>query len=208
MDKTKQESDYFYIWKALACTLVVFIHCPFPGAARWILTAAARIGVPFFFSVSGWYLFRTDDSEQQVEQLKGKIKKTAHMLLRVGAAYTLFAVIVELSVGTFIPEWLSEKFSISEILKLLVYNSNSLVDSYAWHLWWLFAMLNCYVVLYCWKKLCKDFNLEKYGNKIGIVLLAVMLILQAVVPQKLAWYRNWLFEGMPIYSDWNICPKE
>ena len=33
MDKTKQESDYFYIWKALACTLVVFIHCPFPGAA-------------------------------------------------------------------------------------------------------------------------------------------------------------------------------
>ena len=77
MDKTKQESDYFYIWKALACTLVVFIHCPFPGAARWILTAAARIGVPFFFSVSGWYLFRTDDSEQQVEQLKGKIKKTA-----------------------------------------------------------------------------------------------------------------------------------
>ena len=192
MDKTKQESDYFYIWKALACTLVVFIHCPFPGAARWILTAAARIGVPFFFSVSGWYLFRTDDSEQQVEQLKGKIKKTAHMLLRVGAAYTLFAVIVELSVGTFIPEWLSEKFSISEILKLLVYNSNSLVDSYAWHLWWLFAMLNCYVVLYCWKKLCKDFNLEKYGNKIGIVLLAVMLILQAVVPQKLAWYRNWL----------------
>lgn len=134
MDKTKQESDYFYIWKALACTLVVFIHCPFPGAARWILTAAARIGVPFFFSVSGWYLFRTDDSEQQVEQLKGKIKKTAHMLLRVGAAYTLFAVIVELSVGTFIPEWLSEKFSISEILKLLVYNSNSLVDSYAWHL--------------------------------------------------------------------------
>lgn len=211
MDKTKQESDYFYIWKALACTLVVFIHCPFPGAARWILTAVARIGVPFFFSVSGWYLFRTDDSEQQVEQLKGKIKKTAHMLLRVGAAYTLFAVIVELSVGTFIPEWLSEKFSISEILKLLVYNSNSLVDSYAWHLWWLFAMLNCYVVLYCWKKLCKDFNLEKYGNKIGIVLLAVMLILQAVVPQKLAWYRNWLFEGMPfiligIYAQKNRLP--
>ena len=72
-------------------------------------------------------------------------------------------------------------------------------------------MLNCYVVLYCWKKLCKDFNLEKYGNKIGIVLLAVMLILQAVVPQKLAWYRNWLFEGMPfiligIYAQKNRLP--
>ena len=161
------------------------------------MTAAARIGVPFFFSVSGWYLLRTDDSEQQLEQLKGKIKKTAHMLLRVGAAYTLFAVIVELSVGTFIPGWLSEKFSVSEILKLLVYNSNSLVDSYAWHLWWLFATLNCYVVFYCWKKICKDFDLVKYSNKIGAVLLAVMLILQAAVPQKLAWYRNWLFEGLP-----------
>lgn len=28
MDKTKQESDYFYIWKALACTLVVFYSLP------------------------------------------------------------------------------------------------------------------------------------------------------------------------------------
>ena len=43
------------------------------------------------------------------------------------------------------------------------------------------------------------------------MLLAVMLILQAVVPQKLAWYRNWLFEGMPfiligIYAQKNRLP--
>ena len=48
----KFQNQYINIMKALAAFLVVFIHVPFPGLAGSIVTAIARISVPFFFWVS------------------------------------------------------------------------------------------------------------------------------------------------------------
>lgn len=48
MFERKKESDYFYIWKALCCCLVIVIHYPFPGTAGEMILAIARISVPFF----------------------------------------------------------------------------------------------------------------------------------------------------------------
>ncbi|MFV8815028.1 acyltransferase family protein [Aerococcus urinaeequi] len=41
--------------KTIAAFLVICIHIPFPGEVGQIITAIARIAVPFFFMVSGFF---------------------------------------------------------------------------------------------------------------------------------------------------------
>ena len=198
MTETQKESDYFYIWKALCCCLVIVIHYPFPGTAGEMILAIARISVPFFFAVSGWYLFRDGDEKEQLEQLRSKLLKTVRLTLRVGVICIAFAAAVSLPEGKISAgEWFAERFNIFEILHLLVFDYGKMLESCAYHLWYLFAMINCYAVLYCGKKLERRFKRTWDGRSVMMMLLVTLFILEAIVKGHGSWYRNWLFVGMP-----------
>lgn len=44
--------------KALACILVIILHCEFPTIIGSIINIVARVGVPLFFMTSGFFRFR------------------------------------------------------------------------------------------------------------------------------------------------------
>ena len=49
--------------KAVACILVILIHCKFPSVIGDLFEALARFGVPMFFAIAGVYLVKkTDDT--------------------------------------------------------------------------------------------------------------------------------------------------
>ena len=53
-----QNIDFF---KGIACILIVFIHAPFPEFfGDYIIKPIARFAVPFFFMVSGYFLYHSN----------------------------------------------------------------------------------------------------------------------------------------------------
>ncbi len=200
MTEAQKESEYFYIWKALCCWMILFIHSQIPGNAEKVILVVTRIGVLVFFAISGWYLFRSDDIEQQVKQLKTKTRKTVWLTLRVSLICMIFAAGIDILGDAKRPawEWFAEKFNPVQILRLFFFNDSKMMEAYAYHLWYLFAMINCYAILYCSKKLEQRFKLVGDKRSIILVLLAAMFFLEIVPDEpQLVWYRNWLFEGLP-----------
>ena len=53
--KTILRADNFDILKSICAFLVICIHVPFPGAFGECVTTAARIAVPVFFMITGYF---------------------------------------------------------------------------------------------------------------------------------------------------------
>ena len=53
---SKVRNSSLNILKAICCILIVFNHCKFPSVFGKLLENYARIGVPVFFLISGYYL--------------------------------------------------------------------------------------------------------------------------------------------------------
>lgn len=66
--------------KAIACLLVVFIHCPFPGGVGEYVVAFGRGAVPFFALVTGYYSYFSD-SERRLEVAKLRLKNIINLTI-------------------------------------------------------------------------------------------------------------------------------
>ncbi|MCD7812405.1 MAG: acyltransferase [Ruminococcus sp.] len=64
----------FDSFKVIAALMVVFLHFPFNGTIGGIIGALSRIGVPFFFMVSGFFSYKEGcTTEIQREKSKKKV---------------------------------------------------------------------------------------------------------------------------------------
>ena len=75
--------------KFLACIMVVLIHCKFPGDLGLYTTALARFAVPFFFMVSGYYAYRSKNTNEYTKKQIIKITKIAIIALIAYFIYNL-----------------------------------------------------------------------------------------------------------------------
>ena len=50
--------------KALACILVIILHCEFPTIIGSIINIVARVGVPLFFMTSGFFSISQDQDNK------------------------------------------------------------------------------------------------------------------------------------------------
>lgn len=83
------------IAEAIAAFLVVFIHFPFSGRAGSVVLAIARISVPFFYCVSGYFFFK-GDTQKEIESIPRKIKKLGRLVCFSELAYLLFYVVLQI----------------------------------------------------------------------------------------------------------------
>lgn len=75
--------------EAVAAILVVLIHFKFPGETGNTVTAVARISVPFFFSISGYFFFKNDPG-RELGSIPRKIRRLLILILCSECAYFLF----------------------------------------------------------------------------------------------------------------------
>ena len=89
----KKRNELLNIAEALASFLVVCIHFPVPGNGE--VTALARIAVPLFFSISGFFLYQ-GDREMERCRIPGKIKHLVGLILLSELSYLAFYTLLQM----------------------------------------------------------------------------------------------------------------
>ena len=70
-----QSNKLLYSIQGIACIFVVLIHCRIPGNLGINVVAVARVAVPFFFCVSGYYLIENAQDKINSVEIRARIKK-------------------------------------------------------------------------------------------------------------------------------------
>lgn len=175
---------------------VVFIHILFPGQLGSAVHCLARIAVPFFFVVSGYFAWGAEE---------GKIKKRAVDTLKLYAAAVVLSLLwgmlrEGILKGAPIVPWLLETFTVRNLALWFVVNADFIGGG---HLWYLTSLLVCYLVLYLYVR----WNGGKYQflYVFGGVLLALQIVLNSYtiavgLSVSNLLYRNALLLGLPLFT--------
>lgn len=135
-------ADNIDILKAICAFLIVCIHAPFPGVIGEYITALARIAVPIFFMITGYFYSDVLNSCRETRQ----IKKTFKLVVGANLLYLLWdSFYALLSHNNFF----TTTFTIKNLLKFLFLNESSLKE----HLWYLGAILYVLLIVYALDKL-------------------------------------------------------
>lgn len=186
-------------FKLIAATLVVFIHVKFPGDAGMLITALARVAVPVFFSISGYFSY----------QVRG-----VRLLKRMGNAVKLYAIAVlcalavgcllTISDGGYLRDYLWSYVPGTEHLASAMLLQESFFP-YSGFCWYLIGLGLCYLVLYLYTGFFdgKDTDYRPLYIVSAVLLVQCFLMgemalaAEVVVPYQL--YRNGVFVGMPMF---------
>ena len=193
--------------KAVAAFGVVFIHVSFPGQTGQIIKALARSAVPFFFMVSGYFCYynrrntdnrgNTDKGNQITDKIPAKVHHILKLLAFAVFFYFLWGSMMHLVEKEAIGPWLQEMVKKEHLKELFRYNSTSPLKP---HLWFLPALIYCYILDYFIEKL----HLGKLAYLSVPVLLGCFLWrayfgrFQGVFYHTME-YRNYFFTGMPFF---------
>ncbi len=186
------------ILRGIACIFVILIHYSFPGMGGALIKSICRTAIPFFFMLSGYYTNKNDKKSTHIE-IVGRIKKTINIC--IGA--TVFSLLMEYIIffrKQSIYEFIENYFDISKIWRLIIWNDSGSIT----HLWFLFALLYCYLFLY----VILIFGMSK--NTYGIIditaflLWVILIVLAEILPLfgnslNIIYYRNALVTGFPFF---------
>lgn len=181
--------------RAIAVLLIVTIHAQFPGFVGSFLLVFARCAVPFFLILSGYFSnFYTDYSAKTKKQVKRFVK--AFLLS------SLVYLIINLLIHVFncsMTVYLNSIENPRVWINLLVFNYANPILGVS-HLWYLLCII--YVLVFTMLVEKKKAWNNLLCVSVGLtVILYVMELLQRfdVVFIPTMFYRNFLFEGIPLF---------
>ena len=154
------------ISKFIFIFIVVGIHTSlllsFNTLVATVFTPLFDMAVPFFFIVSGYFLFASEN--QKTERLKDSIKRTTKMYLIWSIIYLPLSVYGKI---------INEEGVISSIASIirgwLIVGENY----YSWNLWYLLALIVSFIIIYCFVRM--GMNYKK------IMIVAFVLFLFGIV---------------------------
>ena len=176
---TRQES--FDFLKFFLAFLVVVIHTGFTGYAGLGINAFARIAVPMFFMITGYYLPVMSDE---------KFRKYLIKITCLTVFSTLFYILisyVQSQTGSHVStDWFAQTFSMKRIFRLLLRNESVA----GFHLWYFYALLYVLVIIYITRKI----------RKMNILYMTIPFLFLGnylLSYFNAIYYRNFLFLGLP-----------
>ena len=185
--------------RLIAAFMVILIHAPLPGVAGQAVESVSRVAVPLFFMVSGYYAWG-----KSKEALMNSAKKTAALLLWSTAVYFVWGALWSLYQGTAVT-YFTSILSVRTLVETVVFNNGSLLG----HLWFLLALLYCYL-LYTWflhkvplsAKMCISAVLY-----VGLFLVREVLKMNGAA-DPVYYLRNSLFVGIPFFLLGNVIHQQ
>ena len=141
--------------KTICAFLVICIHIPFPGIVGEIITPLARIAVPIFFMITGYFYNKED--KKQFKQMK----KIIILIILSNLLYFIPNIVTT--------ENMSNIFSVKKCLEFIIFNESP----FASHLWYLNALLYVLIIVYFADKL----KIRKFLYYVIPILLIIDLIL-------------------------------
>lgn len=182
------------VLKCICAFFIVSIHAPFPGEFGKYFISIARIAVPIFFMITGFYYKDVINKNKENNQIIKIIK----LIVLSNILYFILNIIINFNNGTLV-SFFTSIFSYKTILKLLVFN-----DSPMWsHLWYLNSLL---YVLIIYKYLPINKLNKKQLISISFILLFIdiifgkysLLILHKEI--NYIFLRNFIFVGFPYFT--------
>lgn len=131
--------DSLYFLKGVCAFLVVCCHAPMFGVFNDWIAPIRMAAVPFFFVISGYFLYHEDESKQR-ERLKKSILKLIPLIVICNLFYLLWAFPNH---GLIVQTW-------NQVVDLILYG-NSVIG----HLWYLTALFWALVFFLVATYLCK-----------------------------------------------------
>lgn len=149
--------------KVVLAIMIIFIHIPLPGNIGKIMDSLARIGVPFFFMVSGYFC-----NKRKIER---KIIRTFKLLILLITIYFLYLMF---SLGNIenLVEWTKKLMHVKYFIYTFAFN----MIYVGGHLWFIDSLLYVYIIYYFVVK----FDMEKWAYIISPFLILIQLILGAL----------------------------
>lgn len=173
----------FELMRVAAFILVVALHTiPADGPLSRLLNVFARLSVPFFFSLSGFFLGKADE-----RRLRGRFLATARICLACTVLYLVTALTGLTPPGEITPHTLKA---------FLLWND----FSPAFPLWYLFALLYVYGFFAILVRLGGG---ERHflGVALGLWLARLFLTeLDPITSPQSIVFRSWLFTGVPMFG--------
>lgn len=188
-------------FKLVACFLVIFIHIPIGGDLGGIIMPLSRIAVPFFFMVSGFFIWDRNKNKL-ISKINVQIKKIFRLVIVSNMIYLIWGILKLILKQGDLLSYFKNLFSIKKVIALLIFNESPLSG----HLWYVLALL---YVLIIYKYSIKFKYTKLIKNSIIILLLIdlafgkySLLIFGREFSYILV--RNFLFVGVPYFLIGNI----
>ena len=190
-DKT-QRNCAVDLLKFILAGLVVFIHVPFDGESGEIIKTVARVAVPCFFMISGFFCYgksRTDVIRQ--------IRKITLLAVYSVLVYFVVCCLVLCCYQGHDFRVVFSDISPGRLVKMLLVQA--VPSTLGGHLWYLLALIYAYVFIAC-------IIGSKFFDKISlllVMLLCVTLMFSEILPgfgviqYHATLYRNVYLTGIP-----------
>lgn len=193
MSKTNRCLNFI---KGVAIMMIIVLHGEFPTYAGSIINMFARCGVPIFFMISGYFLFKENGEQYSNKKFKKKILRTFGLVIIyfvVNIAYEVvkgsmtvgFKKTIEMGLG---------QITVKSILETIFLNRTIIGVGG----WFLTSMLVAYIILYFINK----YNLYSKFYYLIFPLLATQFAL-SYIPHLMGhdidcwYYRNAYFVALP-----------
>lgn len=191
----KQRNYSLDLLKFISSFMIVCIHINFQDKIGNFFIVLARFAVPVFFIISGYFSYNNS-----LIKLKSKAWHIAKLYLFAVVLYFCFNIGFKAFTGDYtgINEYLMSYLDLKNIIRLILFN-DSITEV---HLWFLPALVYCYVI---WCALDKLHINENITTVVSYLLLAFNIVagtafifMGAGVPSF--WLRNFLFIGLPFFA--------
>ena len=179
-------------WKFIAAIGVILVHAPYKGNLGQILSSIGVLGVSFFFLISGYACF--GEPEKMCPKILKRLIRNGiiTMLATMWAlAFSYYAMRME-NMDIMWKLTLKKPVTIVRIILL-----GDLEFFYGSHLWFMFALIYCYVIFYFLVR----FRLRKVIYVLTPIFLLARIVVETYVNSYSVswhWSANALIGGLPM----------
>lgn len=160
-----------------------------------IVIVFARIAVPAFFAISGYYLYRNNQTAEKVS-IRRSLRHLSLLIMGCFVVYTTASIFL---LG---PETTAARFTSNQFLQFFLFNQTGGLFN-AGAPWFLLALIACYIIYYFYPYFCQK---QKY-----LLVIAALLYLWAIFispvygnivldKEPALLFRNYLGLGLPFFS--------
>lgn len=169
--------------EGIAALLVVLVHFQFPGKPGDAVTSVARLSVPFFFSVSGYFFFK-NDTTQELASILPKIRRLLILVLSSECAYFLFYWMLQIDNHGFTTLALKNVIVLemanpyyAELINLLAVFAPPLNGTF----WFVTSLIVVYVCVYF---------VAKYGKMRITLNVSLVCLLTGFILKRILFYKG------------------
>ena len=187
----RKRYDTLDVFRIIASFFVVLVHIHLPAPVTAPSMAIARFAVPFFYLITGYFLYDpSDDKKKALSRIVKALIKTARLTLGLFVLYALLNCIVCLIKAQNPFYWLYSKMSVQVFLEFIILNHTDFICPI---IWYLLAQIYVLAIVYL---------LVKYGRlKITYFLIPLLLVINLFLGTvlKVDWFYqgNWLLTALP-----------